>query len=105
MSLTTYLAIALGLVIYPVQTFAVTVLHLRARRFSTLVVAVGAWITVIGGLGTVFLLSTASSARAQSSVALATDLTYYFAISGVVSFVGMAVFALGLLWFALQHPR
>jgi hypothetical protein len=105
MSLTTYLAIALGLVIYPVQTFAVTVLHFRTRRLSTLVAAVGAWITTIGGLGTVFLLSSASSAQAPSSVALATDFTYYFAVSGAVSFAGMAAFAFGLLWFALQHPR
>lgn len=105
MTLSTYLAIAIGLAIQPVQTVAVTVLHLRYRRLSTLAAAVGAWITLAGGLGTVFLLSSASSAQARSSAAFAENLAFYFAISGVVSFVGMAAFALGLLWFALQHAR
>lgn len=104
MTLSAYLAIAIGLAIQPVQTVAATVLHLRSRRLSTLAAAVGAWIALVGGLGTVFLLSSASSAQAHSSVALAESLTFYFAVSGVVSFVGMAVFALGLLWFALQNP-
>jgi uncharacterized membrane protein YdcZ (DUF606 family) len=105
MTLSAYLTIAAGLAIVPVLVFAVTMLHSRARRLSTLVAAVGAWIAFVGSLGTVFLISSADSAQAHVNVALADNFNLYFTISGVVSYVGLAVFALGLLWFAFQHPR
>ena len=91
--------------IIPILVWAITMLHLRARRLSTLLAAVGAWILLVGTLSTALLVLHANYTKAYASLEAAEAANLYFSISGIVAYAGMAVFAIGLLWFAVQHPK
>jgi hypothetical protein len=105
MNLSSYLAIAADLVVIPILVFAVTILHLRVHRLSTFMATVGVWVMLVGGLSNVFLIFRATWSKAYAYAEAAESMNLYFTTSTVVSYLGMAVFTAGLLWFAFQHPK
>lgn len=105
MNLSTYLSIAAAIAVFPILVIAMTILHLRKQRLSTLLATIGVWVMLTGGLLNVFFIFRATLTRAYTSIEAAETANFYFTISAVVSYTGVAVFAAGLLWFAVQQPK
>ena len=105
MSSSVYVNLALALAALPMLVLAATVLHRRFNVAGTRLAAFGSWILLVGNLLTVFLVLHADSTRVYESIEAAETINTYLTISGIVSAVGLTLFAAGLLWFALQSSK